>query len=1485
MLAGAALLGGLFGFSRTAVLAENGKAKAEIVLGANPVTAAQFAALELQAHLQAMTGAEFPIVDEGARTKGAYPIFVGATKESVGKYDPAKFSEQGYVIDVDGDRTILFGRDNEATQKVSVVYAGGPGAIASASRIPTKWTSRGSLNAVYDFLHDRCGVRWLDCTEAGTIVPSRPTLAVKTGTAKGAPFTRTRDASVEPEEWMKKRSPKEYEAYRRTVYPLAYAASRDQRVVDTRINALREIFGLRLKLGGYKQHANHSFYWCYDRFWDKTNPNFIAFHPDWFSRHLKRDKQGRAVGEGVFSEVDTARRPGQMCFSSEGFFRQTVEDIRAYFDVGGYTNRYTNQGSPCSVKSPAPSWGKDVYCLEPMDNGAFCECAECMKQYRPDLPKELSAAKSDYWFGFVNKVAREIKKSHPDKLISTLAYGGGREGLPSFKIEDNVVVHFCWDANRGPNREPLMTRQMNLMRAWRKAYPKNPFGVWLYNGFPHESGTWYHYLPIPGFFGKLFDDQMKFLRDLDMRECVFHCGLRDDFELFLGGRLMWNPDEKYETIKDEFFSSYGPAAPAVRKFYDLVESRYCNTNNYVDAKGKYHNGHMGREMSWSLLIRDQELKELAAFMAEGEAAIAGGTAQEKARFANWKAGYWDYIRQAKFPKTDYPSPRAGVKLSRTEFYASKELPFDDKDVLEGKPFSARCGGAKVPRHFFWGLRKESTPESFTDMTTDPGFIGFWNAGAPSQQLVYRCNVRIERLKRLRIVTNDPARSRLFFNLVGWRGDEKVTILEGVYVKDSFYGIGCAAWDFEFEPGVVPPGLDAIGIEERYPEKKGEITNSPRYIRIRAADWGPEKDRFTWFDEARFGMFIHWGIYAVPADGEWYMNRKKMPASEYNKFADSFKQPASFSPEEWVKLAVKAGMRYAVLTTRHHDGFCLFDTKTTDFNAFKYTGRDYVREFADACRRHGIRVGFYYSIMNWQFDHSPKGVFNQKVWDAQVECTHAALKELMANYGKVDLLWYDGCGAPGACDGEAMNRMWRTKELNAMVRRLQPGIIINDRSCMPEDYSTPEQCVTPPAPGRRWESCMTLNGSWGYRATDANWKSPDTVWRLLLHCCRFGGNYLLNIGPRADGSVPEESVRILTEVGERVRACSDGIYGSVRTPYTEATHAAGVVTKTPHGYHLFSFNSAKLDGVKSIVPVEKDVYRVEIDPAAEKTPCDMLGGRHDVVVKAGDAPVLGANPSECEPPVGELVVDDALKRSLVGCTRTDRMTGLGPRLYTAEAVRVPLPAEGRFVLEIGYVGEAGCPATLRTEVPSGLKGEYVWKVPASWRVYAVRLTPRWEIVRPESFSIAGSFPTDFCKDFSSMEGVRAAMREPWPEKAKTIAFQPVPERNRLADHSDVRVSFTYSAQKPGLGVGAAKVTVDSDADRTVLACLGVDWWADVYVNGVKVRPLVDKEKPGDPAFVTHSPRQFRLPLKKGANEVLVVCHSGSRSHWFALWTNR
>lgn len=299
-------------------------------------------------------------------------------------------------------------------------------------------------------------------------------------------------------------------------------------------------------------------------------------------------------------------------------------------------------------------------------------------------------------------------------------------------------------------------------------------------------------------------------------------------------------------------------------------------------------------------------------------------------------------------------------------------------------------------------------------------------------------------------------------------------------------------------------------------------------------------RMAWWHEARFGMFIHYGLYAVPGRGEWVMNRDRIPPAEYAELVHRF-EPAEACADEWVRLARRAGMKYVVLTTRHHDGFCLWDSGLSDFTVSRCRGgRDLVADYVAACRREGLKVGFYYSLKDW----SHPNWLSRQQGDSQgherfLAYIHGQVRELCTNYGTIDVLWYDGPG-PYREDG------WRSEQLNAMVRDLQPGIVINCRSHLPEDFDTPEQHVRPSRPGRAWESCMTLNGSWGYHAGDTLYKTPAEVIATLARIVHAGGNLLLNVGPEADGTVPPRSAAILRDVGRWLEVNGEAIYGTSRS---------------------------------------------------------------------------------------------------------------------------------------------------------------------------------------------------------------------------------------------------------------------------------------------------------------------------------------------------
>ena len=295
-------------------------------------------------------------------------------------------------------------------------------------------------------------------------------------------------------------------------------------------------------------------------------------------------------------------------------------------------------------------------------------------------------------------------------------------------------------------------------------------------------------------------------------------------------------------------------------------------------------------------------------------------------------------------------------------------------------------------------------------------------------------------------------------------------------------------------------------------------------------------RMQWWHEAKFGMFIHWGLYSILGRHEWAMENEGIPVAEYEPLAQQF-HPAPNAARAWARLAREAGMRYMVMTTKHHEGFCQFDTHFTDYCAPKQgPGRDLVAEYVTAARAEGMRVGFYYSLMDWHHPDGARCATDEAACRRFVTYIHGQIRELMSNYGKVDILWYDMAWPLDALG-------WESKEMNQMIFELQPDIIVNNRNLLPGDFSTPEQEITAEKSGRAWESCMTMNDSWGYQRADDDWKGAKTVVRNLIVCARQGGNYLLNIGPKADGSIPEESLRTLQQAGHWMSRNGDTIYGS------------------------------------------------------------------------------------------------------------------------------------------------------------------------------------------------------------------------------------------------------------------------------------------------------------------------------------------------------
>src|SRR5579875_1223806 len=334
--------------------------------------------------------------------------------------------------------------------------------------------------------------------------------------------------------------------------------------------------------------------------------------------------------------------------------------------------------------------------------------------------------------------------------------------------------------------------------------------------------------------------------------------------------------------------------------------------------------------------------------------------------------------------------------------------------------------------------------------------------------------------------------------------------------------------------VAAAGLDSLPVQARAAQQ------APTPADLRQA--ATRAQRMQWWHQAKFGMFIHWGLYSVIGQHEWAKEQEGVPLLQYELLAKNFR-PRPNAAREWARLARRAGQEYMVMTTKHHEGFCMWDTKLTDYNAAQQgPGRDLVREYVEAARAEGLRVGFYYSLMDWHHPDGARCKTDEAARRRFVDYTHGLIRELMTNYGKIDVLWYD---VAWPLDAE----QWESERMNEMVFSLQPDIIVNNRNRLDGDFATPEQHIQASEAGRAWETCMTLNDSWGFNRADDAWKTPRQIVDNLATCARGGGNYLLNIGPEPDGSVPPPSVEILEQVGRWLDTNGEAIYGTERGDLT------------------------------------------------------------------------------------------------------------------------------------------------------------------------------------------------------------------------------------------------------------------------------------------------------------------------------------------------
>lgn len=349
-------------------------------------------------------------------------------------------------------------------------------------------------------------------------------------------------------------------------------------------------------------------------------------------------------------------------------------------------------------------------------------------------------------------------------------------------------------------------------------------------------------------------------------------------------------------------------------------------------------------------------------------------------------------------------------------------------------------------------------------------------------------------------------------------------------------------------------------------------------------------RMKWWTDARFGMFIHWGLYALPARHEWVKNRERITSEQYQKYFETF-NPDLYNPKEWARMAKEAGMKYVVLTAKHHEGFCLFDSKYTDYKSTNTPfGRDIIKEYVEAFRAEGLKVGFYYSLIDW---HHPDYIIDSNHPQRQDSDTAYArlnkgrdmnkyreymknqVRELLTNYGEISIIWFD-FSFPGK-NGKGHDD-WDSENLLKLARSLQPGIIVDDRLDLKDveggwDFTTPEQVkVTkwPEVNGKRvpWETCQTFSGSWGYYRDETSWKSPAQLIELLTESVSKGGNLLLNVGPTARGVFDYRAQERLKAMGDWMKYNNRSVYNCTEAPAGFTAPANTLLTYNPSTKRLY-----------------------------------------------------------------------------------------------------------------------------------------------------------------------------------------------------------------------------------------------------------------------------------------------------------------------------
>ncbi len=645
-------------------LTRDGAPTSAIVLEPTPTRAAQFAAFELQAHVRKITGAVLPILAEGA------PVATGHVLLAVGQGAAAReaglpatgFQPQEYAIRCRPGQILLVGRDQDDRGRVEYDLDQNFEAFRTW---PDYWAERGTLNAVYDFLERCCGVRWYNPTEFGTVYTATRTLRVSPADLRRAPFFRCRNAwaggNVEGYDAVNVFWPPNTEPFRQ--YEQSAYADLHRRFTDgwRYVHAKRATvmaWLLRRRAGGEKCFANHSLYAYYDRFWARNPKNAEVFggqHADWFAQGY-------------------AGKPPQLCYTNRGLIAQVAQDARDYFDGKG---RDPWAGRPLPAGQPLP-WGQDCFAVEPMDNNQFCQCAACqalLGDRDGDNTYFTNGRHSDYFFRFVNEVAKELRRTHPDKRIVTLAYMSHGAPPVRLKLEPNVVVQFCFAANRLHYDRRPYEDEVRLLRQWAGAKDR-PLYLWLYDTFPNEVAAGGGFHCFPGFFARTVGEQFRLFRELGLQG-MFHCGYGQEVEADLTFRLMDDPAAPVEPLLEEYFRRYYEGAgPAMKALYTAIEQTYGDPANYPPyVRDNATHDHQTEEIAWGWLGTAERMARFQALLDQAKA--AADTDLARRRVALFETGTWSYMVQGRKVYLDQLKARYTGREARRVPFVSGEAPDGD----------------------------------------------------------------------------------------------------------------------------------------------------------------------------------------------------------------------------------------------------------------------------------------------------------------------------------------------------------------------------------------------------------------------------------------------------------------------------------------------------------------------------------------------------------------------------------------------------------------------------------------------------------------------------------------------------------------------------------------------------------------------------------------------------------------------------------------